>query len=133
MTKTTETITYEGGCHCGAIRFRVGIKERKAIDCNCSICRKKGFLHLIVKPEEFVLEKGGDRLTTYTFNTHRARHTFCSICGIHPFYHPRSHPGSIDVNIRCLDGDKIGDFTIENFDGRNWEENIHSINSEDVR
>ncbi len=130
MTKTTESITYEGGCHCGAIRFRVLVNEWRAIDCNCSICRKKGFLHLIVKQEQFVLLKGEDKLTTYTFNTKIARHTFCSICGMHPFYRPRSHPDSIDVNIRCLDGDKISDFTIESFDGQNWEENIRSINPE---
>ncbi len=82
-------ITYEGGCHCGAVRFRVMVDQHKADDCNCSICRKKGFLHLIVPPEQFTLLQGADVLTTYNFNTGVAQHTFCRICGIHAFYRPR--------------------------------------------
>jgi hypothetical protein len=70
---------YEGGCHCGAIRFQVILEDPKIIECNCSICRKKGFLHLIVSPENFTLLKGQEFLTTYTFNTHIAKHTFCKI------------------------------------------------------
>ena len=47
--------TYEGGCHCGRVRFRVTADLAAATieRCNCSICRKKGFLHLIVPPEQF--------------------------------------------------------------------------------
>jgi hypothetical protein len=119
-----------GGCHCGAIRFRVIITLAKAIECNCSICRKKGFLHLIVPLENFTLLQGQELLTVYTFNTHTARHTFCKICGMHPFYHPRSHPDAIDVNVRCLDGNVLSNFTIELFDGENWEDNIDRIQSE---
>jgi len=118
---------YSGGCHCGSVRFQVKIKEYKARDCNCSICTKKGFLHLIVSPEQFTILSGQESLTNYTFNTHTAQHTFCSICGIHPFYIPRSHPDKIDVNLRALDGEVMADFQIEPFDGRNWEENITTL------
>ena len=76
----------------------------RVTECNCSICTKKGFLHLIVPPEQFELLSGDDALTTYRFNTGTAQHTFCSTCGIHPFYVPRSDPDKIDVNVRCLDG-----------------------------
>ena len=100
-----QPITYQGGCHCGAVRFSVVVDTDEAMDCNCSICLKKGFLHLIVPPEQFTLHSGSDMLHLYTFNTHTAKHTFCRICGIHPFYQPRSHPQYIDVNVRCLDGD----------------------------
>jgi hypothetical protein len=127
MTKINEFVTYEGGCHCGAVRFRVMVDKHQADDCNCSICQKKGFLHLIVPPEQFTLLSGAEVLTTYSFNTHIAKHTFCSICGIHPFYRPRSHPDWIDVNLRCLDGDVISRFQIVPFDGANWEENIHKL------
>lgn len=127
MTISTGSDLYEGGCHCGAIRFRLRVATRKAIDCNCSICRKKGFLHLIVPAEEFTLLSGEESLSTYTFNTGIARHYFCRVCGIHSFYRPRSHPDGIDVNLRCLDGDVLSDFTIEFFDGANWEENIEKI------
>ena len=121
---------YEGGCHCGAVRFRVVVEQQKVDDCNCSICTKKGFLHLIVSSEQFTLLQGADVLTTYKFNTGVAQHMFCGICGIHSFYRPRSHPDGIDVNVRCLDGDVISDFEIVPFDGANWEENIHKLRSD---
>ena len=67
-------------------------------------------------------------LSTYTFGTHTAKHHFCKTCGIHAFYEPRSHPGQIDVNVRCLDDPKdIARFAIEPFDGRNWEDNVEKI------
>jgi len=117
-----------GGCHCGAIRFRVAVREWRALDCNCSVCTKKGFLHCIVPPEDFELVSGKDALSTYTFGTHTAKHHFCKTCGIHAFYEPRSHPGHFDVNVRCLDDPKdIARFSIRPFDGRNWEENVDRI------
>jgi hypothetical protein len=80
--------TMEGGCHCGRVRFRVTANFDRVSDCNCSICTKKGFLHLIVPPGQFQLVSGKDDLTTYEFNTKTAKHTFCKHCGIHPFYVP---------------------------------------------
>ncbi len=127
MKNASELVSYQGGCHCGAIHFEVNINKYEAMECNCSICSKKGFLHLIVPLEQFRLLKGNDFLTTYTFNTKTAKHTFCRICGIHSFYYPRSHPGSIDVNIRCLDENIISQFEIKFFDGENWEKNIDRI------
>ncbi len=122
-------ISCEGGCHCGKVRFQVlaNPDQEQVKDCNCSICRKKGFLHLIVPPERFTLLQGEDALSTYTFNTGIAKHLFCRYCGIHGFYRPRSHPDKIDVNLRCLDGDVLRQFRIVPFDGANWEANIHSI------
>jgi hypothetical protein len=91
-------------------------------DCNCSVCAKKAFLHLIVAPERFELLSGEDDLTTYTFNTETAKHHFCKICGIHPFYIPRSDPDKIDINVRCLEGVDLSTLNIVTFDGRHWEE-----------
>jgi hypothetical protein len=122
-----QPVEYEGGCHCGAVRFRVQVDRYEAIACNCSICRKKGFLHLIVPPTQFTLLQGADALTTYTFNTGIAQHTFCRVCGIHPFYRPRSHPESFDINLRCLDGNVEDRFQIVPFDGEHWEENVEQI------
>lgn len=113
---------YEGSCHCGRVRFRVMSDLTKVTDCNCSICTKKGFLHLIVPPERFELVAGHDDLTTYRFNTGTAKHTFCRHCGIHSFYVPRSDPDKIDVNVRCLSGVNLVSLVITRFDGRNWEE-----------
>lgn len=117
----------EGGCHCGRVRFRVRADRLEALDCNCSICTKKGFLHLIVARDAFDLLSGEAALVTYTFGTGVAKHTFCGTCGMHPFYTPRSHPNGIDVNIRCLDGDAATLFTISKFEGREWEANIDRI------
>jgi hypothetical protein len=94
-------------------------------ECNCSICTKKGFLHWVVPRERFELLAGEDGLTTYRFNTRIAQHHFCSSCGIHSFYVPRSDPNKIDVNVRCLDGIDLAKLTIAHFDGRNWEQAIH--------
>ena len=122
-----EGCEYEGGCHCGAVRFRVRVDRHEAVECNCSICTKKGFLHLIVPPDRFRLLSGADALLTYRFNTGIARHTFCRTCGIHPFYTPRSHPDQVDVNVRCLDGNVVSRFRINAFDGANWETSIASL------
>lgn len=117
----------EGGCHCGRVRFRVVVREPKALECNCSICEKKGFLHIIVPREDFELLSGEADITTYTFNTGVAKHTFCKQCGVQSFYTPRSHPHMVDVNARCIDGHLIRELTIEPFDGENWEKNVESI------
>jgi hypothetical protein len=123
MTETVNRI-YEGGCHCGRVRFRVTANLSRVTYCNCSMCAKKGFLHLIVPPECFELVSGKDALTTYRFNTGAAQHTFCATCGIHSFYVPRSDPDKIDVNVRCLDGVDIEALDITPFDGQHWERSM---------
>jgi len=118
---------YMGSCHCGAIRFEVEAPEEiLCYDCNCSICSKSGYLHLIVPPSRFRLISGRENITTYTWNTGVAKHTFCKICGIKPFYIPRSNPDGFDVNVRCLDPhpEKI---TIEPFDGNKWEQHAAEV------
>ena len=114
---------YEGGCHCGAVRFEIEAPEQfEVIDCNCSICRKTGYLHLIVQRSDFRLLQGEDAITTYTFNTGVAQHTFCKHCGIKSFYYPRSHPEGVNVNARCLDTETIKNMQICEVDGQNWED-----------
>lgn len=118
---------YTGSCHCGAVAFEVDAPEEfVAQDCNCSLCTKAGFLHLIVPRSKFRLLKGNADLTTYTFNTGVAKHTFCRICGVKPFYIPRSNPDGIDVNVRCLDRAPRS-LKIEPFDGKNWEQNAAAL------
>jgi len=122
-----EPDVHEGSCHCGAVRFRVRVRAYEAVECNCSICTKKGFLHLIVPPEDFELLTGEQALETYTFNTGIAKHRFCRCCGLHPFYTPRSHPHRVDVNVRCLDESLTPRFRVVPFDGQNWEQNIDQL------
>ena len=110
-------VTHRGGCHCGRVRFEVDAPAViDALDCNCSICRMSGFLHLIVPAARFRLLSGTDDLVEYTFNTGTAKHRFCRHCGIKAFYVPRSHPEGIDVNVRCLEAGTIEALHVTPFD-----------------
>ena len=116
-------ITHTGGCHCGRVRFEVVAPAvLEVTECNCSICSKSGYRHLIVRAEQFRLLSGRDVLTTYSFNTHTAKHRFCSVCGIKSFYVPRSHPDGFSVNARCIAPETIEDMVITQFNGREWEQ-----------
>ncbi|MCL7420639.1 MAG: GFA family protein [Methylobacter sp.] len=118
---------YKGSCHCGGIQFEVEAPDDLQVEeCNCSICAKSGFLHLIVPKSKFRLLSPEENLAIYTFNTGIAKHTFCRICGIKPFYIPRSNPDGYDINVRCLDT-KPRSITIEQFDGQNWENHAHKL------
>jgi hypothetical protein len=115
MSREVATFWRWGGCHCGAVRFEVALANPAlAQACNCSICAMTGFVHLIVPESRFRLASGADVLTSYTFNTHTARHLFCRICGVKSFYRPRyDHEGlTIDVSP---------------FDGAHWEEHAGAL------
>jgi hypothetical protein len=117
-----------GGCHCGRIKFEVEIPESVTVHrCNCSICRKSGYLHLIVAKKYFKLLCGEENLVDYRFHTGTARHLFCGECGIKSFYVPRSHPESFSVNLNCVDLPDEINVTVEAFDGRNWSENREKL------
>ena len=104
---------YKGGCHCGDVKFQVEASETIDVySCNCSICSKTGFLHLISPLSKFKLQSGSDAITTYTFNTGVAKHTFCKICGIKSFYTPQTN-------------------NIQQFDGQNWEQHVLEIADRD--
>ena len=116
-------ITHAGGCHCGRVRFEVlAPAEIQVSECNCSICSRTGFLHLVVPAERFKLISGREVLTSYTFNTGTAKHLFCSVCGVKSFYVPRSHPDGYSVNARCLDPGTVAAMSVKAIDGRNWEQ-----------
>jgi hypothetical protein len=111
------------------VRFEVRTPaEIELVDCNCSMCSKTGYLHLIVAKTDFKLLKGKTKLTTYRFNTGAAKHLFCSKCGIKSFYVPRSHPDGYSVNFRCLDDQTAFTSVITTeFDGRQWERNAGGL------
>jgi len=110
-------VTHRGGCHCGAVAFEVDAPARVTVnDCNCSVCRMTGFLHLIVPRGRFRLLRGTEALSEYRFNTGTAQHLFCRHCGVKSFYVPRSNPDGYSVNLRCLDHATLAEITIEPFD-----------------
>lgn len=118
---------YQGSCHCRAVIFEIDAPDEiKCGDCNCSICAKSGYLHLIIPKSKFTLLQGESNLTTYSFNTGVAQHRFCKTCGIKSFYIPRSNPDGYDVNVRCLEPQPRA-LTIEPFDGKNWELHGHKM------
>lgn len=118
---------YQGGCHCGAVKFEVDAPEEIEVeDCNCSVCRMTGFLHLIVPASKFRLLSGRESVTTYQFNTGVAKHLFCKICGVKSFYIPRSNPDGIDVNVRCL-RTQPRLIKVVAFDGQEWEASAATV------
>ncbi|HUE79078.1 MAG TPA: GFA family protein [Sphingomicrobium sp.] len=124
-------IEAKGGCHCGAVRFSATLPGPPvpALDCNCSVCRMTGFLHIVVPHAEFALDSGAEALTSYRFGTGAAEHLFCSRCGVKSFYQPRSHPDSWSVNAHCLD--EQPELIIGGFDGENWEEAAARLDARD--
>ena len=86
-----------------------------------------GYLHLIIDGSNFRLISDEEALSCYTFNTGVAKHYFCKHCGIKSFYVPRSHPDGISINARCIDAGTFEPTTVEDFDGANWEKNIHRL------
>jgi hypothetical protein len=116
---------HSGGCHCGRVRFEVRAPAHIAVtDCNCSMCAKTGYLHLIVSADDFRLLQGREHLKEYTFNTGTAKHLFCDACGIKSFYVPRSHPDGFSVNARCLDAVTVTGMTVKPFNGQQWEQSL---------
>lgn len=118
----TDVIRHTGGCHCGKVRFEVKAPALLEVtECNCSMCSKAGYVHLLVPKSRFQLLSGQESLTTYQFNTGTAKHLFCSVCGVKSFYVPRSHPDGFSVNARCLDEGTVTGMNRTFTDGRNWE------------
>ncbi|HET7596621.1 MAG TPA: GFA family protein [Burkholderiales bacterium] len=110
---------YNGSCHCGQIAFEAEGELQKVIECNCSICSKRGTLHWPVSSENFRLLNSCSP-ATYTFNKHRVRHRFCPGCGC-ALYAERTEPSGkqlILVNARSLEGVDLSKVEIGHFDGR---------------
>jgi hypothetical protein len=115
-----ETKTYTGGCHCGAVRYRVTTKLESAITCNCSICSKSGTMLAPVSSAQFELLSGEDALRDYQFGKKRIHHLFCGRCGIKSFARGPGPGGGemVVVNVRCLDGVDLPAIDLKPFDGK---------------
>ncbi|XP_061608593.1 centromere protein V isoform X2 [Phyllopteryx taeniolatus] len=106
-----DLVKHSGGCHCGAVRFDVWSSPH---------------LHVFHCKSNFILVQGEDHLTTYTFNTHAAKHTFCKKCGVQSFYTPRSNPDGYGIAPHCLDPGTVQSVTEETFLGDKWEESMEA-------
>lgn len=130
-TQTHATIpaglhTYQGSCHCGAVRFEVVTDlSLGGARCNCSVCAKLSQVGGIVKPEAFKLLSGEDALSFYEWGGRTAKRYFCKTCGITVFGRgslPQLGGAYVSVNYNCLDNVELGDIQVRYFDGRhnNW-------------
>lgn len=115
-----EPTPYTGGCHCGAVRYRVRAAVETAITCNCSICSKTGTALVFVPAARFELLSGEGELTDYQFGKKHIHHLFCRRCGIRSFARGAAPDGSqvVAVNVRCLDGVDLGSVPMQSFDGK---------------
>ncbi len=112
--------TYTGGCHCGAVRYRVTMALGEAITCNCSICSKTGTMLAFTPATRFELLQGADSLTDYQFGKRKIHHYFCSRCGVRSFSRGAMPDGTpvAAVNVRCLDDVDLDAVRLRKFDGR---------------
>ncbi len=113
-------MSYTGTCHCGTVSFTVDADAPKsAVSCNCSHCRRKGFLLTFVTADRFTLNSGGEALRPYTFNKHKIRHMFCEKCGTEPFAYGNNPDGSEvrAVNLRCVPGIDLDALELQKYDG----------------
>lgn len=109
-------MTYQGACHCGRVAFEAEGEISEVMDCNCSICAKRGYLHWFVAPDKLRLKTPQSALATYTFKTHKYQHQFCPTCGCAPFV---TADQGASINVRCLDGVDLAGLKVKQYDGRN--------------
>lgn len=111
--------TYEGQCHCGNVKFELTSEQpiESGIRCNCSLCRRKAAVMLLVDHAQFKLVEGEASLSNYQWNTKLASHYFCSNCGIYTHHQPRTLPDKTGVNLACFD--ELDPVAFENIDMRN--------------
>lgn len=117
-----EMQSVEGGCHCGAVRFRADVDLSGVAECNCSHCSKKGFILAFTPSSRFELLSGEDRLAEYRFNTKKIAHLFCSVCGVQPFGRGEGPDGTkmAMVNVRCLDNVDLAALHPAQVDGKSF-------------
>lgn len=113
--------SYRGSCHCRRVTFEALADLRYAIDCNCSICRRRGALWHPAADSELRILTGESDLVLYQFHTNTAKHYFCRACGIAPFVRPRIDPTRWLFNARCVDDIDLSSIRLVPFDGQNWE------------
>ena len=111
---------YKGSCHCGQIAFEVESELKQVMDCNCSICSRKGMLLWFVPRDQLRLLTPEERTSTYTFNKHKIKHRFCPTCGVQPYAEAADPSGKpmAAVNVRCLEGVDVSSLPVKHFDGR---------------
>ncbi|KAJ3705825.1 hypothetical protein LUZ61_009530 [Rhynchospora tenuis] len=130
-------VIHTGGCHCKSVRWQVEAPASVvALECNCSYCSMRGTWGFSVPSSKFkLIGDSNEFISTYSFNTHTARHTFCKVCGITSFYTPRSNPPgkAVTVVVSCVDPGTISHVEIRHFDGRNFEKSYERLAQRELK
>ena len=110
---------YRGSCQCGAVRLSAELDIEGAVTCNCSRCRRMGFVLAFAPIEKFTLEAGEGATTEYLFNRHTISHRFCATCGVEAYAMGQKPDGSrvVAVNVNCLDGVDARALAAHHYDG----------------
>lgn len=113
---------YQGGCHCGAVRYEASLEMTPLLECNCSHCSAKGFILTFTGAAGFDLKQGEDQLTAYQFHKKAITHLFCRVCGVQSFARGKTPDGKdmIAVNVRCLDGIDVAALETTPVDGKSF-------------
>jgi hypothetical protein len=117
----SEPSTYQGSCHCGAVRYTVEADlAQPVMSCNCSMCQRAGTLLTFAPSDKFKLEQGSESLTDYQFNKHVIHHLFCKVCGVKSFARGKNRSGQdiVAINVRCLEGVDPSKLEVKQVDGR---------------
>ena len=111
---------YAGSCHCGDVAFEAEGDIKDLLECNCSICARKGSLLWFIPRDKFRLKTPEEKLATYEFNKRRIHHKFCKRCGIHPFAFASDPKGSpmAAINARSLEGIDLASIARKPFNGK---------------
>ena len=112
-------MAFEGSCHCGKLAYTVDEElPAKAMQCNCSICRRRAPLHHFTTPDKFSFEGSQDDVGTYKWNKEVISFEFCPTCGCAPFAHGTGPNGPmVEINLRCVEGIDVEALEVVQFDG----------------
>lgn len=98
------TIHHEGGCQCGAVRYRVEGEPIMAAICHCSMCRRAHAAPAVAwamyqqQHVKFLKEQPAEYASSAD-----ARRGFCARCGTQICFTATFIPGLIDITIGSLD------------------------------
>lgn len=122
----SQTRTYRGSCHCGAVTFEGDFDLSKGVSrCNCTLCLRVGQAGVMVKPAAFRLLKGAQDLAVYRVGKSPNSRSFCRTCGVHCFGQgdvPEIGGAYVSINTNCLEDVELAGLPSHHFDGRhdNW-------------
>ena len=93
----------EGGCHCGAVRYRAGPCEGDSAYCHCRMCQKTAgapaLAWMSIPTSNFAYVQGAPKIYRSGPSSQRE---FCGTCGTQMLYRG-DHGRTVDINTVTLD------------------------------